>query len=213
MADKEQQEYHPPTAKGYQRSDEELAEVPSDELRRQKRKKCILYITAFAIFQVAVITLFSVTVMKVENPKFRVRSATFGTFDVQPVNPSFNLTMNVEVGVKNTNFGPYKFDNSTIYFYYGNAEVGSGFIPNSKANMKSTKKFVVSVDLTSTNIASNSDLGIHLASGILPLTSRSRLTGKVELMMILKKKKSVDMDCSMEVNTTTRELQNIRMAH
>ncbi|KAL6972006.1 hypothetical protein U1Q18_031689 [Sarracenia purpurea var. burkii] len=209
MAEKEQQEYHPATVNGYHRSDEEAAGVPSDELRRQKRKKCIIYIIAFAIFQIAVITLFSVTVMKVKNPKFRVRSATFGTFDVQTANPSFNLMMNVEVGVKNTNFGPYKFDNSTIYFYYQDTEVGSAIIPNSKANFKSTKKLTVSVDLTSVNLATNSGLGTQLASGILPLTSRARLTGKVELMLIMKKKKSVDMDCSMEVNTTTRELQNL----
>ncbi|KAL6972001.1 hypothetical protein U1Q18_031684 [Sarracenia purpurea var. burkii] len=210
MAEKEQQEYHPATANGDNRRDEEVAGVPSDELRRQKRKKCILYIIVFAIFQIAVITIFSVTVMKVKNPKFRVRSATFGTFDVQTANPSFNLMMNVEVGVKNTNFGPYKFDNSTIYFYYGDTEVGSASIPKSKANFKSTKKLTVSMDLTSTNVASNSGLGTQLGSGILPLTSRSRLTGKVELMLIMKKKKSVDMDCTMNINTTTRELQDLQ---
>ncbi|KAL6972000.1 hypothetical protein U1Q18_031683 [Sarracenia purpurea var. burkii] len=202
MAEKEQQEYHPATANGYHRSDEEVAGVPSDELRRQKRKKCILYIIIFAIFQIAVITIFSVTVMKVKNPKFRVRSVTFGTFDLQTANSSFNLMMNVEVGVKNTNFGPYKFDNSTIYFYYQDTEVGSAFIPKSKANFKSTKKFTVSVNLTSTNLATN--------PLFLPLTSRSRLTGKVELMLIMKKKKSVDMDCTMNINTVTRELQDLQ---
>ncbi|KAL6971990.1 hypothetical protein U1Q18_031673 [Sarracenia purpurea var. burkii] len=209
MAEKEQQEYHPAAANGYHRNDEEVAGVPSDELRRQKRKKCILYIVAFAIFQIAVITIFSVTVMKVKNPKFRVRSATFGTFDVQTASPSFNLMMDVEVGVKNTNFGPYKFDNSTIYFYYGDTEVGSATIPKSKANFLSTKKLTVSVDLTSANLASNSDLGSHLTSGILPLTARSQLTGKVELMLIMKKKKSVDLNCSMNINTATKELQDL----
>ncbi|KAL6972015.1 hypothetical protein U1Q18_031698 [Sarracenia purpurea var. burkii] len=212
MAEKEQQAGYPMApANVYGRSDVEAAgDYSDDELRRQKRKKCIRYVIAFAIFQIAVISLFSVTVMKVKTPKFRVSSADFGSFNVQTASPpSFNLMMNAELGVKNTNFGPYKFDSSTIYFYYGSSQVGRALIPNLKAGFKSTKKFTVVVDLTSINLPSNSNLATDLASGVLSLTSQSTLTGKVELMMIMKKKKTVNMNCTMDVNITTKELQNL----
>ncbi|KAG5533826.1 hypothetical protein RHGRI_027879 [Rhododendron griersonianum] len=180
------------------------------ELRRQKHKKWLLYGLAFVIFQSAIIALFTLTVMKVRNPKFRVRSAAFENFDVQTAsNASFNLRTNVALGIKNTNFGPYKYDNSTIYFYYGDTEVGSAVISKSKAQFRRTKKFTVAVDLASTNLAGNSQLATDIGSGIVPLSSRSILTGKVELMLIFKKKKSVNMNCTMEINTNTQMLQNI----
>ncbi|KAH7853773.1 hypothetical protein Vadar_006405 [Vaccinium darrowii] len=195
---------------GYTRSDEEAATAhDAQELRRQKRKKWLLYGIAFVVFQTAIIVLFSLTVMKVKTPKFRVRSSSFNTVDVQPTSPSFTLNMNAQFGVKNTNFGPYKYDSTTVYFYYNGIQVGSAIIPKSKASFLSTKKINVVVDLTSANITSNPNLASDLNAGILPLTSTSRLNGKVELMLIFKKKKAVNMNCTMNVNTRTSELENV----
>ncbi|KAG5558699.1 hypothetical protein RHGRI_008605 [Rhododendron griersonianum] len=214
MAEKEQTQQAYPLAptNGYARSDAEAATADSDELRRQKRKKLLVYIAAFVVFQTAIIVLFSLTVMKVKTPKFRVRSASFTTtFDVQPTDPSFALNMNAQFGVKNTNYGPYKYDNTTVYFYYNDIQVGSAAVPKSKANFLSTKRFNVAMDLSSANLTSvNTNLASDLNSGVLPLTSKSRLSGKVELMLIFKKKKSVDMSCTMDVRIATRELENVK---
>jgi hypothetical protein len=66
------------------------------------------------------------------------------------------------------------------------------------------------VDLDSTSLAGNSQLSSAISSGIVPLSSRSKLNGKVELMLIFKKKKSVDMDCAMEINIAKQALQNVK---
>ncbi|XP_058184078.1 uncharacterized protein LOC131301708 [Rhododendron vialii] len=205
MATKDQQAYHPPTTNGYNRSDEEATATQAKELRRQKYKKWIIYGIAFIIFQSAVIALFSMTVMKVRNPKFRVRSSS--TFEIPTADASFNLNGNVTFGIKNTNFGPYKYDNSTtVTFYYGDSEVGRAAIPKSKAQFRRTKKFTVAVAGNSnTKVASD-----HISSGMVPLTSQAKLTGKVELMLIFKKKKAVNMNCTMDLNTTTKMLENIK---
>ncbi|XP_052185334.1 late embryogenesis abundant protein At1g64065-like [Diospyros lotus] len=204
MEAKQQQAYHPPMSNGYNRADEEAAAALSDEeLRRQKRKKWILYIIAFVIFQTAVIALFSMTVMKFRTPKFRVLPATFGD-NFQTSNSSINLTMYATLGVKNTNFGPYKFDNTTIFFYdYQNTTVGSAAVRKSKANFRSTKKLDVAGHLV---MPANSDSG----SGILPLTAKAEMKGKVTIMFMFKKKKSTKLDCSMEVNTNTKAVQNVK---
>jgi len=171
--------------------------------RREKHKKWCLYGLVFIIFQTGIIVLFTLTVMKVRNPKFRViRSTEVGTSGSPTT--SFNLSTNVELGIKNTNFGPYKYDSSTIKFLYGETEVGSAIIPKSKAQFRRTKKFTVPVVLASTSVAANS-----LSSGIIPLRCRSTLNGKVELIFIFKKKKAVNMDCTMEINTNTKSLQNV----
>uniref|UniRef100_A0A5B7BQ05 Late embryogenesis abundant protein LEA-2 subgroup domain-containing protein n=1 Tax=Davidia involucrata TaxID=16924 RepID=A0A5B7BQ05_DAVIN len=199
MAEKEN---HLATPTSYGRMDEE-AQIK--ELRRKKRMKCLVYVVAFAVFQTAIITLFALTVMKVKTPKFRVRSATIENFDIPTTsNPSFNITMNAELGVKNTNFGHYKFDNSTITFLYMGTPVGSANILKARAKARSTKKFNVTVELRS------GELGNDFNSGVLPLTSQSTLRGKVELMKVMKKKKSTNMNCTMEINISTRQLQNVK---
>ncbi|XP_058181452.1 uncharacterized protein LOC131299896 [Rhododendron vialii] len=142
-------------------------------------------------------------------PKFRIRSATFDTYDIPTTNTSFTLKTNIALGIKNTNFGPYKYDSSTIYFYYGEVELGSVIILKSKAQFRRTRKFTIEVDLAWTDLVGKTQLAHDLSSGLVPLSSRSKLTGKVELMLIFKKKKAVDMNCTMEVNTATKSLQNI----
>ncbi|KAH7854530.1 hypothetical protein Vadar_014910 [Vaccinium darrowii] len=208
MAEKEQQQAYP-LADGYARSDAEAATANSEELRRQKRKKWLLYGIAFVIFQTAIIVLFSLTVMKVKTPKFRIRPFAYNTLMTGPGVPEFNVNMNVQFGVKNTNFGPYKYDSTTVYFYYNDIQVGSAVIPKSKASFLSTKKFAVPVNLTSASVSSNTNLPNDLSKGILPLTIKSTLSGKVELMLIFKKKKTVDLSCAMDVTTSNREIQNV----
>ncbi|KAI8540425.1 hypothetical protein RHMOL_Rhmol09G0263100 [Rhododendron molle] len=207
MATKDQQAYHPPTSNGYNRSDEESTATQAKELRRQKYKKWIIYAIAFIIFQSAVIALFTMTIMKVRNPKFRVRSASFDNFDIPTANTPFNLKANFTLGIKNTNFGPYKYDNTSIItFHYGASEVGRATIPKSKAQFRRTKKFTVPVELAfGTSLASD-----HISSGMVNLTSQAKLTGKVELMLIFKKKKAVNMNCTMALNTSTKTLENIK---
>ncbi|CDP20613.1 unnamed protein product [Coffea canephora] len=154
--------------------------------------------------------------MKVRTPKFRVRSADFDeSFQVGNLStPSFSFRMDAELGVKNANFGNYKFQNSSIFFLYGDTGVGEAAFSKSKAGWRSTKKnfskkFHVSVDLSSKSLPSNSQLGNDLRSGVLNLRSQSRLDGKVELLFIFKKKKSVNMDCTLTIGVAEKQVRQI----
>ncbi|KAL2510887.1 Late [Abeliophyllum distichum] len=158
-----------------------------------------------------IIMLFALTVMKIRTPKFRVRSATFENFNVgTPTNPSFSLRMNAEFGIKNTNFGHFKYQNSTVRFFYGLTQVGELVVQKARAKARSTRKFNAMVKLSLANAAAaNTQLGNDLSSGVVRLSSKSKLNGKVELMKVLMKKKSTDMNCSMEIVTATQQLRNI----
>ncbi|KAI8540416.1 hypothetical protein RHMOL_Rhmol09G0262200 [Rhododendron molle] len=202
-------------ANGCYRSDQEAGRPTSSELRSQKRKKWLLYGVAFVIFQTGIIVLFSLTVMKVRTPQFHVRSGILSSVQTDGTStnpPSYNLMLNAVLGVKNTNFGPYKYENSTIYFFYNGTRVGSAEIPDSKAGFRSTKKINVAANLVDPAAAGNStELMFNiLNSGTLPLIGQSTLNGKVELMFVFKKKKAINLDCTMDVNIPTKELQNIQ---
>ncbi|KAL3499291.1 hypothetical protein ACH5RR_038384 [Cinchona calisaya] len=169
----------------------------SMELRQKKRKKRIAYIAAFAVFQTIIILIFALVVMRVKSPKVRL-------VDIKVTNNinGTNISLMAQLRVKNTNFGRYKFDSSVATVTSGGDTVGQFVIPDGKAGMKSTKKVYVIVDVVNPS-------GSSFNSGMLELNSQAKLSGKVEFFMVLKKKKYAEMNCTMSVNLSTNDVQNL----
>ncbi|XP_050378206.1 uncharacterized protein LOC126795408, partial [Argentina anserina] len=184
--------------------------VSDDELKRQKRIKLFTYIGIFIVFQIIVMTVFGLTVMKVKTPKVRLGDISITNFYSVAATPSFDTAFNTQIRVKNTNWGPYKFDAGMVTFMYQGAAVGTVAVPKSKAGMRSTKKINVVVSLNSNALPSSSTLSSELNSGVLTLTSQAKLTGKLELMLIMKKKKSADMDCTITIDLSTKTVKSLR---
>ncbi|XP_068306779.1 late embryogenesis abundant protein At1g64065-like [Pyrus communis] len=208
MAEKTQQAYpSAPENHGYQRSDAESL-LSADELKRKKRIKLAIYVAIFIVFQIIVITVISLTVMKVKTPKVRLGKINVQQLNFVTATPSFDTKFTTQIKVKNTNWGPYKFDASTVKFMYQGTAVGQVVIPKSKAGMLSTKKMNVEVSL-SLSALSGSNLGTELGSGVLTLNSTAMVTGKVELMLIMKKKKSSTMDCTVAFDLSSKTLKNL----
>ncbi|XP_062103023.1 late embryogenesis abundant protein At1g64065-like [Humulus lupulus] len=197
-------------ANGYTRSDEESGTSQSKELKRKKRIKLAIYIAIFAVFQIIVITVFGAVIMRAKSPKLRLsNSIEFQKFNVS--SPSFDITFATQVRVKNSNFGPYNFDNTTAVFTYGGATVGQVTIPKSKAGIKSTKKINVIVSLNSSQLpnSASDDLSRELAAGMLTFSGAARMNGKVELMWIMKKKKSANMNCTVIIDVNEKKLRSL----
>ncbi|PRQ17561.1 putative Late embryogenesis abundant protein, LEA-14 [Rosa chinensis] len=193
------------------RKDEKLPTFQSEEeLKRQKRIKLFTYIGIFIVFQIIVMTVFGLTVMKVKTPKVRLGAISVQELTSVPATPLFNTSFTTQIRVKNTNWGPYKFDASIATFMYQGLPVGQVAIPKSKAGMRSTKKIDVTMSLSTNGLPSSSNLSTELNSGVLTLTSQAKLTGKVELMLIMKKKKSANMDCTIAFDLSTKTVKSLQ---
>lgn len=211
MAEKPNQQVYPlAPSHGHPRSDAESGTLNSKELKRKKRIKCAIYIVAFIVLQTMVITAFALTVMKVKTPKARL--GTTSTVTVNTVsNTSFDITLTTQVRIKNTNFGPYKYESTDVMFMYDSVLVGQGIIPKSKAGFRSTKKVGVTVNLNSKALpsSSSSNLESDLKAQVLKLNGKAKFTGKVELLFIMKKKKAIEMNCTMQINLSTKMLKDL----
>ena len=173
------------------RSDEESSSKTSaEELKRKKRIKLAIYIAAFTVFQTIVILVFALIVMRVKTPEVRLgnnvkfHNVTTGN----SISPSFDINFTAQLRVKNTNFGPYKYDNTIATFMHKGVSVGQVTIPKGKAGLRSTKKVGVTVNVNSKDLPTSANLAGDLDSGLLMLNSHAKLNGKVELMFIMKKK-------------------------
>ncbi|KAK9994622.1 hypothetical protein SO802_024325 [Lithocarpus litseifolius] len=209
MAEKEQSPYPLVPTNGHARSDEE-SDKESTELRKKKRMKCVAYVVAFAVFQTIIIVVFVLFVMRFKSPKFRVRDASFiSTFNF--TNDSFDLVMDAQFTIKNTNFGHFKYERGIVTFSYDGMTVGEAELRKARARARSTKKVSALVTLSSSsNLPTNSKLTSDLGGGILPLTCNSKLDGKIHLMKVIKKKKSALMDCTLDVNLGMKKIQNVQ---
>lgn len=183
----------------------------ANESRRKTRRRYLMSIIIIIGFIAGIILLLALTAGRFSTPKFRVRSASFGTFNFEnsTTNPSFDVVMNTELGVRNRNFRRFRYRSTTVEFYYREQKVGEGNVWNEKVKGRDTRKFVVPVILSSANVTSVSELRSDVDGGVLPLRSRSRLTGKFKVLIFFRKYKHVNMDCNMELVIASRVLRNI----
>ncbi|XP_050387089.1 late embryogenesis abundant protein At1g64065-like [Argentina anserina] len=165
------------------RSDAESSRAHVDhELRRKKRIKCFVYIAVFAVFQIIVITVVALTVMRVKSPKFRIQAITVEDLNTSNgANPSLTMWFVAEVSVKNPNFGRYKYDQSSISFIYQGTQVGDVVVPQETARTRATRKMIVSGTVTTVN----SNLASDISLGSVALSTHSKINGKVYLMNMI----------------------------
>ena len=128
MAQKTNQQVYPLGSESKEpRSDEEFgSKTSAEELKRKKRIKLAIYIATFAVFQTIVILVFALIVMRVKTPKVRLgnnvkfHNVTTGN----STSPSFDINFATQLRVKNTNFGPYKYDSTIATFMYKDVSMG-----------------------------------------------------------------------------------------
>ncbi|KAK4601450.1 hypothetical protein RGQ29_010846 [Quercus rubra] len=217
MVDRANQQVYPlvPPDSQSRRSDENLEDsgslIPDHVLRRKKRIKLAIYISAFVVFEIMVILVFALVLMKARTPKVRLgTNVTFQNFKTRTqARPSFDLSFTAQVRVKNTNFGPYKFDSTNATFMYQGVTVGQITIPKHTAGMRSTKKVTVRVNVNSNALPSTTKLGSELGAGVLTLNSHAKFKGKVVFMFLMKKKKSAEMNCTMTVDSSTKAVKSM----
>lgn len=178
----------------------------------KKTHKCLLYIVIGIILQTAIILIFVLTFMRARTPKLRFRSVSVQTLTTNSSasSPSFTMKLNTQITVKNTNFGKFKFSDFTATMYYKGIPIGEAAISKGKAKARSTKKVDVGVSLSSKKVTSgNLNLASDLKSGKLRLTSHGTLKGKVHLLKVIRRKKTAEMNCYMDVNTKTKAVENL----
>ena len=73
--------------------------------------------------------------------------------------------------------------------------------------VRSTKKVSVTVNVNSNALPSNTSLGSELSAGFLTLNSHAEFSGKLVLMLVMKKKKSTEINCTMNIDLSTKEVQ------
>ncbi|TYI89956.1 hypothetical protein E1A91_D03G089400v1 [Gossypium mustelinum] len=183
------------------RSDMEFGGIkPKAFQRDEKSSKCLVYILVFASYFLRARTPgFEIGSVEVRNLKYGNSSA-----------PSFNFTLVTQVTVENTNFGDFRFDNSTGSVWCGSEVVGLMKIPKGRAQARASERMKVSIQVSSVRLSDANNLASNMSYGLLELKSYVKLSGKVNIMNIMKRRRNPEMNCFMKLNLTGNTIQGLK---
>ncbi|KAK9277146.1 hypothetical protein L1049_006685 [Liquidambar formosana] len=197
--------------RSYSRSDEELAWHMPNASRHKKSNKCLVYILAGIVIQSIILLSFASVVLRVTTPAVKLRWVAVKNLKYDSTTPSssLNATLIAEVTVKNRNFGRFEFENSTASFTYGDMKLGDMKIGTGRVKARETNRVNVTAEVRSNGLPDNMNLSSDIGSGTLELRSYAKLSGRVLVMKIVKKRETPEMNCNMTLNLSRGEIQDL----
>ncbi|TKY60674.1 Late embryogenesis abundant protein [Spatholobus suberectus] len=170
-------------------------------IRIKKFVLCCGCVTALLLIFVVILLVLGLTVYNVKEPKVRMNRVTYlsGTF----VNGN-NVTFLADISVKNTNAFTFRFGNTTSSLYYDGTGIGESTSPPGKAKARRTIRFNSTMVIVAKKLLDNPSLESDLRDQALNISSYTRIDGKVKIFDVFPRKVIVELNCTIEYNTTTR---------
>ncbi|XP_052210497.1 late embryogenesis abundant protein At1g64065 [Diospyros lotus] len=200
-------------ARIFPKSDEEsgMANPKNASRRRRPRSssKCFVYILAALVFLSLAALVFALIFLRVQPPKLEITSAAVKNlkYATSPA-ASLNATITAEVSVRNRNFGPFRFESSSLVVLYKNVSLGGAKLEGGVAGARGTEKVGAAMEVRSSWVlAENGVFGDELGSGLVELRSHGRVEGRVRVMKMNSGKRSVEMNCTMTLNLKIQAIQ------
>ncbi|KAL1192155.1 Late embryogenesis abundant protein [Cardamine amara subsp. amara] len=196
-------------------SDESASNTKNTLRRRRNRIKCSICITATSLILVTIVLTLIFTVFRVKDPIITMNGVTINGLDsttgTQIQFLGTNISMVVDVSVKNPNTASFKYSNTTTDIYYKGTVVGEARGPPGKARAHRTVRTNMTVDIMTDRLLSDPGLGQELiGSGLVNVWSYTKVSGKVKIMGIVKKHVTLRMNCTMAVNVTRQAIQDVK---
>ncbi|KAL4606545.1 hypothetical protein ACB092_09G110600 [Castanea dentata] len=161
-------------------------EVEKANRSRNRTCCCIGTTICIIIATVILILILLFTVFKPKRPVMSIDSMSVKdldvSFDITKFKVYLNLTIDVDLSIKNPNKAGFKYSNSSAFLNYRGQVVGEVPLPADKISAGETKAMNVSLTLLADRLLSNSDIYSDVKSGVVPLNTYVRLPGKVNML-------------------------------
>ncbi|KAI3453766.1 hypothetical protein Pfo_010429 [Paulownia fortunei] len=208
----EKKEQAKPLAPAAHRIDVEETDAFSVEFMAGHHRKCIKCCgcsVAILLIIAMVILVLMFTVFRVKDPILKLNSVNIQGLDrSMDFGPGLNLTVEADVSIKNPNVASFKFSNTTTNVYYDGSIIGETKTPSGEAKARRTLRMNLSIKLRMDKILKVGRLRSDLGKGLLPISSYTRISGKVKITHVIKRSVVVKMNCTMNVNISSHGIQD-----
>ncbi|XP_010683422.2 uncharacterized protein LOC104898107 [Beta vulgaris subsp. vulgaris] len=182
-----------------------------DDKRRKRRRRWMVGL-AVVIGIVVVFSIIGATVFKAKRPITSVNSVTLRdmdvSFDALAVKVRLNVSLDASISVKNPNKVGLKYTDSSALLDYRGEVVGQAPIPAGQISGGQTLPINLTLTVMADRFFSNSQSLISdLLSGTLPLSTRTRISGKVTILFVKLHVVSY-ASCSLNISVSSRSISN-----
>ncbi|KAK4268359.1 hypothetical protein QN277_025028 [Acacia crassicarpa] len=156
---------------------------------RKRRNLCLAVTAALVIALVLIVVILAFTVFKPKRPVDIVDSITIQEMhvglNVAKLVVDLNITLGIEVSIKNPNHFGFKYSESNALLNYRGQLVGEAPIPAGEISASGTEKINVSLTIMANRLLSNSQLFSDYVAGSLPLSTSITISGKVSILGLI----------------------------
>lgn len=156
---------------------------------RRCRNICVVSAIVLIVI-VIVLVIVGVTVFKVKHPVTTIDTVSLQDFQISfavlpPISVKLNLTLATQVSISNPNKLGFKYTDSSAYLDYGGDTVGQATIPAGTISAGQTLPMNLTLTVMADRLLSNvSVLFSDVTKGTLPLTTYTRISGKVTILFV-----------------------------
>lgn len=155
--------------------------------RRRRNRNICLGVIAAVLLLALILLILGLTVFKAKRPVITVNSVSLKNFDLNldilRFRVNLNVTLDVHLSVKNPNRVGFRYTNSSALLRYRGEVVGEVPIPAGKINAGETSNMNLTLTLLADRLISNSNLYSDVIAGALPLSTSTRISGKVRIVV------------------------------
>ncbi|CAK9153769.1 unnamed protein product [Ilex paraguariensis] len=158
----------------------------TSKLRRRRRRNICLAVIAVILLVVLIFVILGLTVFKAKRPLTTVNSVSVRdldfSIDIARVRVLLNVTVDVNLSIKNPNKVGFKYTNSSALLKYRGEVVGEAPIPAGKISADETRQMNLTLTLMADRLLSNPNVYSEVIAGTLPLQTYTRISGKVQIL-------------------------------
>ncbi|KAB1224691.1 hypothetical protein CJ030_MR2G024228 [Morella rubra] len=152
----------------------------------KRRKTCCIAVIGSIIGIVVLIVILKFTVFKTKHPVTTFDGVSLKdlnvALDIARMSVDVNVTLDVDISVKNTNRVGFKYSNSTALLNYRGELIGEVPIQADEISAHETKHMNLTLTVMADRALSNSQIYSDAISGVLPLNTYIKLPGKVKIL-------------------------------
>ncbi|XAR55702.1 hypothetical protein NMG60_11035870 [Bertholletia excelsa] len=190
--------------------DAKSAGPPPPRSRKRARNICLV-VTAVILGIVLLLVILGLTVFKPKRPVTTVNSVALKdlrlSIDITKLSVHLNITLDVHVSIKNRNKVGFKYSNSSVFIKYRGDVVGEAPVPAGEMSAGKTVPMNLTVTVMADRLLSKSELYSDVISGSLPLSTYTRVSGKVRVLFF-KIHVVSSTTCDIDIDIGDRKVAN-----
>ncbi|XP_014515388.1 late embryogenesis abundant protein At1g64065 [Vigna radiata var. radiata] len=209
MVDREQARPLAPAIERPSSEEHDSSLHPKTQAHKKLIKRCACPLISLLLLAILIIVLIF-TVFRVKDPVITmngVRITKLELSNTMTLQTRANMSLVADVSVKNPNVASFRYSNTTTSLYYRGVMVGEARGPPGRAKARRTIRMNVTIDVITDRVVSSPDFTTDLGSGLMTMSSFSRVPGQVKILNLFKRHVVVKMNCSTTFNISTQAIK------